>query len=342
MLRSLLYRKLFSLIALSASSVSRQTSDVPWQLNRNECVPTQRIIILNRKVKIQTMRRKPGDRRDGTYLKNIDSMHTIMPLMYPNRCDNEAFISERVNLTNICTYLEKKNANDPEYPYNLFQIMVTALLKVITLRPKMNRFIANQSIYQRNEVSAAFTVKKLFSDNGGEALAFIHAHADDNINTIHDEIFRQISLCRSEEKDPSTAAMDVIQKIPRVILKAVGAIARYLDRHGWMPRDVIATDPYYASAVVTNLGSIQLHSGYHHLTNWGTCSVFCAIGERKKRPFYADDGSVEMYDSVDLGLTIDERIADGYYYSKTVRLLRTLLENPELLELPLSEKVEYT
>lgn len=48
-----------------------------------------------------------------------------------------------------------------------------------------------------------------------------------------------------------------------------------------------------------------------------------------------------MRDSVDLGLTIDERIADGYYYAKTVRLFKKLLENPELLELPLSEPVEY-
>ena len=44
---------------------------------------------------------------------------------------------------------------------------------------------------------------------------------------------------------------------------------------------------------------------------------------------------------MDLGLTIDERIADGYYYSKTVRLLKKLLENPQLLEKPLDEKVEY-
>lgn len=268
-------------------------------------------------------------------------MHTIMPLMYPNRCDNEAFIAERIDLTGINAYLEKKNAGNPEYPYNLFQIVVTAVLKTITLRPKMNRFIANQSIYQRNEVSAAFTVKKLLADDGGEALAFIHAKDSDTIDTVHDEIFRQVSLCRSEEKDPSTAAMDIIQKIPRTLLKLVGAGARHLDRHGWMPKDVIATDPYYASAVLTNLGSIQLHSGYHHLTNWGTCSVFCAIGERKKRPFYDEDGTFEMRDSIDLGLTIDERIADGYYYSKTVRLLRKLLENPELLELPLNEKVEY-
>lgn len=287
------------------------------------------------------MKKQRGDRRDGTYLKNIDSMHTIMPLMYPNRCDNEAFISERIDLTNLNAYLEQKNTNSPAYPYNLFQIMVTALLKVITLRPKMNRFIANQSIYQRNEVSAAFTVKKLFSDDGSEALAFIHAVASDTIDTIHEEIFRQVQLCRSEEKDPSTAAMDTIQKLPRPVLLLAGAGARFLDRHGWMPKDVIATDPYYASVVLTNLGSIQLHSGYHHLTNWGTCSVFCTIGDRKKRPFYDDGGNIKMRDSIDLGLTIDERIADGYYYSKTVRLLRKLLENPELLELPLSEKVEF-
>ena len=53
------------------------------------------------------------------------------------------------------------------------------------------------------------------------------------------------------------------------------------------------------------------------------------------------DPRLAMHPTVELGLTIDERIADGYYYSKTVRLLRTLLENPELLETRLDEKVEY-
>jgi len=287
------------------------------------------------------MRKRLCDRKDGTYLRKISSMHTIMPLMYPNRCDNEAFISERIDLTNINLYLEKKNANDPEYKYNLFQIMVTAVLKVITLRPKMNRFIANQFMYQRNEVCAAFTVKKIFSDNGAEALARISTSGTETIDDIHDEIFRQISFCRSEEKDPSTAGMDVIQKLPRPLLKLAGAGARWLDRHGLMPSGIIATDPFYSSAVLSNLGSIGLHAGYHHLTNWGTCSVFCVVGEIKKRPFYDDDGNMTMRESVDLGLTIDERIADGYYYSKTVKLLKKLLEEPMLLERPLNEEVEY-
>ena len=287
------------------------------------------------------MAKKLGDRKDGVKLTKIHSMHFVMPLMYPNRCDNEAFISERIDLTNIDRYLAEKNAENPEYAYNLFQIMVTAMLKTITLRPKMNRFIANQTMYLRNEVSAAFTVKKIFSDNGAEALAQIRTTGVETINDIHDQIFRQVSFCRSDKVDSGTASLNAVAAIPGFLARLVGAVARFLDRHGWMPKGVTEGDPYYCSVVLSNLGSIGLHAGYHHLTNWGTCSVFCVIGEMKKRPFYDEDGTVHMKNSIDIGLTIDERLADGYYYSKTVRLLRHLLEHPELLERPLNEEVEY-
>ena len=287
------------------------------------------------------MAKKFGDRKDGVKLKNIHAMHFVMPLMYPNRCDNEAFISERIDLTNINAYLQKKNASEPDYRYNLFQVIVTAVLKTITLRPKMNRFIANKTMYLRNEVSAAFTVKKIFSDNGAEALAQVRTKGTETIDDIHDEIYRQLLLCRSDEVDAGTESLNAVAAIPGFLARFVGFVARFLDRHGWMPQSVIDGDPYYCSVVLPNLGSIKLHAGYHHLTNWGTTSVFCAIGEAKKRPFFDEDGTVHMKDSLDIGLTIDERIADGYYYSRTVKLLKTLLENPELLDRPLNEEVEY-
>lgn len=284
------------------------------------------------------MSRKWGDRRDGKLIRKLDSMHYIMPLMYPNRCDNEAFIRFTVDLTAADEFLAKKNADSPEYKYNIFQIVLTAILKTIRQRPKMNYFIANQNMYERNDLTAAFTVKKVFSDHGGEALARINAKDEDTLDSIHNEIFRQVSFCRSDKKDASTESMDFVQKIPGKHL--IGALVRFLDKHGWMPASMIATDPYQCSVVLTNLGSIGLDAGYHHMTNWGTNSVFCAIGIKKKRPFYDDDGNVTMRESIELGLTIDERIADGYYYSKTVKLLKYLLENPELLEKPLNEKVE--
>lgn len=288
-----------------------------------------------------TVSRKFGDRRDGRLIRDLDAMHLVMPMMYPKRCDNEAYISECIDLSNINSYLERKNADNPQYEYNLFQVMICAVLKTITLRPKMNRFIANQNMYQRDEVSAAFTVKKIFSDRGDEALAQIHTKPEDNIDSIHDEIYRQLTICRSDKVDDGTASLNAVQKVPRPLLKLVGAAARFLDRHGWMPYEVIKGDPYYSSVVLSNLGSIGLHAGYHHLTNWGTTSVFCIIGEIKKRPFIDEEGSTVMRESVDIGLTIDERLADGYYYSKTIRLLKKLLENPELLEKELKEKVDY-
>ncbi len=287
------------------------------------------------------MGKKFGDRKDGKKLKKISSMHFVMPLIFPNRCDNEAFIAECIDLTNLVAYLEKKNAENPPYKYNLFQVMIATMLKTITLRPKMNRFIANKTMYQRNEVSAAFTIKKEFADNGAEALAFIHSKDTDTLDTIHDEIYRQISFCRSDEVDKGTESMNAIQAIPGFLVKLVGCGARFLDRHGWMPRSVTNGDPYYSSVVLSNLGSIKLDAGYHHLSNWGTTSVFCAIGEMKKRPFFDDEGNMTMRMSVKLGLTIDERLADGYYYSRTIALMKKLLENPELLEKPLKEEVEY-
>lgn len=332
-------------------------------------------------------------RRDARLVKNLDSMHIIVPLLYPGRCDNEAYISERIDLTNINAFLKTKNAQlvtatqdaaqgvdpaadhakagqavatqdaaqgaDPAadhakagstaasateaeiFKYTIFHVVVTAVMKTIRLRPKMNYFIQNKRIYERNEITSSFIVKKQFSDHGAEALAIIRGRDDDTIDSIHEKIRQQVYSGRSDQVDESTEAMDIISKLPFWLVRFIVWLVRKLDIHGKVPRALIATDPYYTSAVLSNLGSIKLRSGYHHLTNWGTNSLFVIIGEKKERPFFSGDGSFEMKDSLDLGITVDERLADGYYYSKSIRLLKKLLENPELLELPLSEEIDF-
>lgn len=285
--------------------------------------------------------RRRGDRRDGTLIRDLDPLHFFTGIIYPNRCDNEAYISENIDLTAINDYLQRKNEGETEFPYTMFHIIVTALVKTITLRPKLNRFIVNGNFYQRNEVSAAFVVKKIFSDDGAEALAFLHLKNEDTLDTIHETLRKIVTSCRSEEKDETSESMDFVNRLPRGLCKAFTRFVMFLDKHGKVPKSFIASDPYYASAVLSNLGSIKLKSGYHHLTNWGTCSIFCIIGERKHSPFYDEVGRVTMKETVDLGLTIDERLADGYYYAKSIRLLKKLLAQPELLELPLKEEVEY-
>ena len=286
--------------------------------------------------------RRFGDRRDATLLRDTDALHFIMGIIYPNRADNEAYIAERVNLEPIKAYLAKKNVEGIPFKYTFFHVILTALVKTVTLRPKLNRFYANENYCQRYKITAGFVIKKEFSDGSEEAMALLEAKPDATTDTIHEEIRRQVQATRNEQKMNTTDnSMDILNKLPRFLSKTAIRFIRFLDRHGWCPDFLIGDDPNYSSVFLSNLGSIRLRSGYHHLTNWGTSSLFCIIGEKKWTPLYDQNGLVEMRETVDLGLTVDERIADGYYYSKSIRLFKYLLEHPELLEQPLNTEVEY-
>ena len=65
------------------------------------------------------------------------------------------------------------------------------------------------------------------------------------------------------------------------------------------------------------------------------------IGKKHLAPEWHADGSYTVRPVLNVGVTLDERIADGYYYSKTMKLVKHLLANPELLELPAGEEVDY-
>lgn len=287
-------------------------------------------------------KRRWGDRKDGKLLRDIDSMHVIMPYLYVNRADNEAYISERIDLEPIYNYLQEKNAANPEDPYKLFQVIIAALVKTITLRPKMNRFIQGSKLYQRNKLTMGFTLKKEFKDDAHEGLAYMEFDEDSTMDSVHEKIVKEIHNVRHVEGgDNSTDQMDILKKVPRPILRVLMWFIRKLDKYGKVPEFLIKTDPNYATCFLTNLGSIGLKCGYHHLSNWGTTSIFVIVGEIKKTPHYDDEGNITMRETVDIGLTIDERIADGYYYAKTIALFKHLMQNPELLDLPAKEKVEY-
>ena len=291
---------------------------------------------------MEKQKKRRGDRKDGRLLRELDSLHFITGIIYPNRADNEAYIAERVNLGPIKEYIATKNYEGIPFKYTFFHVILTALVKTVILRPKLNRFYANENYYQRNKVTAGFVIKKEFADGSEEAMALLEIKPESTIETIHEEIHQEVAACREQKKVNTTDnSMNVLNSLPRFLSKAAVRFIRWLDKHGWCPDFLIGKDPNYSSVFISNLGSIHLKSGYHHLTNWGTSSLFCIIGEKKMSPFYDADGSVTMRETLDLGLTIDERLADGYYYSKSIRLLKYLLEHPEELEKPMKEEVIY-
>ena len=289
----------------------------------------------------ENRKRRHGDRKDGYWLRDLDSMHRFAPYILRNRADCEACISETIDLTAIHQYLAEKNAGNVENRYTLFHVLSAAMLKTVVLRPAMNRFVSGRRIYQRNYLSLAFVAKRQFSDDGKEALLFLRFDDDFTLETVRDKISGEVNATRAGKSDNSTDVMDILVKMPRFLLRIVGKILWFLDHYGKMPYELIKEEPNYSTIFLSNLGSISLNAAYHHLNNWGTNSLFVVIGERKKRPFFDAEGNVEMKDSMKLSITLDERIADGYYYAKSIALLRYLLQNPQLLELPANTKVEH-
>ena len=285
-----------------------------------------------------------GDRNDGVWLRDVDSMHKLFPYMMPNRTDNEAVVNEIIDLTAVNEYIKKKNAENPSFKYTFFHVIVAAIMKTMVLRPKLNRFYCAKRLYQRDSFSVSFVVKKTFEDKSEEALAIIKVDPESEVSPIEQIHSKVETICNSvrkeHKKDGSTNDMDVVAKLPRPIIKLLMRVLSLLDYFGLYPKALMKDDPYYCSAFVSNLGSIKMNASYHHIANWGTNSFFAVVGEKKPTAFYSSDGSYYVHDALELSITLDERIADGYYYSKSILLCKKLLENPELLELPISTPVE--
>ena len=287
-------------------------------------------------------KRKWGDRSDAVWLKDLPPLNRIMPGIMPNRADNEAYINVEVDLAPLYAYLEKKNAGRTEDKYTFFHVVSAAIAKAFVLRPRMNRFICNHKVYQRNDLTVAFVVKKHFDDKSEEGLAFLTFDDKETMDSYHQKIMKVIHTTRRDDVlDTSSGAMDVVSKLPQWCINLIVNTVLWLDKHGWAPRALIGTDPNHASIFLSNLGSIGLEGGYHHLVNWGTNSCFIVVGKKYWKMDYPGGGEGVLHEVLPLGITLDERIADGYYYSGTVALVKELLTHPELLELPADTPVEY-
>ena len=133
--------------------------------------------------------------------------------------------------------------------------------------------------------------------------------------------------------------LGALSKIPTSLLNLAIKYLKHLDKHGRLPKSIIEISPFHASAVVTNVGSIGIDSIYHHIYNFGTTSMFFAIGKKKKSYVFNDD-ELTQEKCINIGFVGDERICDGYYYASAFKSLNRYLTHPELLEIGLESPNE--
>ncbi len=144
-----------------------------------------------------------GDRKDAWLVRDVDSIHFIMPYNIPGRTANEAVLNETIDITPIEEYLAKKNYEGIEFKYTFFHVITAAIAKTIVLRPKLNYFFSGHRLWEKKNVSISFTAKKKFADDGVEALATVKFDRTGTIPVehVHDEIQKFVTHIRKEGKN---------------------------------------------------------------------------------------------------------------------------------------------
>ena len=278
-----------------------------------------------------------GRRSDGVELKTMPAEFKLMPMLMKERSDSQVFFNQDVPISAIEEYISKKG--EEGIRITLIDVVFAGIVRILGQRPALNRFAKNGRAYQRNGITICMSIKKSLTDEGEETTIKVPFTGKENIFEVKDKLQKMIAENKSQENENGTdKTADLLSKIPIGILKAVVKYLVHLDNRGRLPKKIIEISPFHTSAFVTNVGSLGIDSIYHHIYNFGTTSLFFAVGKKKKSYVFEDDEIVKEK-CVNLAFVGDERICDGYYYAHSFKMLTRYLRHPELLEKTLDEEL---
>lgn len=146
---------------------------------------------------------------------------------------------------------------------------------------------------------------------------------------------------RNNEGSATDDFIDKFKHFPKFMIKVIVMILKFLDNHDLLPKSLTNGSIYHSTVLLSNLGSIHCDGIYHNLTNFGTNSIVVTIGEIRES-IKVIDGKIEKRYVCQFGVTLDERIADGVYFAKSLNLLEYILGNPMLLEDSVDNKVDVS
>lgn len=286
-------------------------------------------------------KRKFGDRKDAYRVKDVTGLGQLCIDLKPNRSVSDVYINEEMNMTELCNYIDKRKENGDSITY--FHAFVTAIGKLLYNRNKMNRFVANRHIYEHKDVVISFVAKVSFDDKSEEVMVLVKVEPNDNIDTISKKIKDQIDKIRNSKKvakKGANNAIDVLGHLPNIIRVPVVGILKHFDKKGILPASLIEDNLYYSSIIVSNLGSIGCGAIFHNINDFGACSSLATMGEIKKVVDFDEEGKKRERMVCPFGVNLDERIADGYYFAKSLKMLQYIFNNPSLLEGNASDKID--
>ena len=279
-------------------------------------------------------RRRFGDRKDGRLLRSLPAYTTFTPYIMPTRNDALNLYEESMEVTEVDRRLRRLRV-DGYKGIGILHFMIAAYIRLVSMLPGLNRYVAGRRIYAANDITVVMTIKRALTIDATETSIKVHFEPTDTIFDVYRKMNEKIDEVKaSEEHNNTEDVAEALSRLPRFILRFVIGVLRMMDYFGWLPESLVEASPFHGSLIVTDLGSLRIKPVFHHIYNFGTLPVFIAFGA--KHHVYELDRHGNMVDRkyVDCKFTIDERTADGHYWAQAFQAWRYIFQHPEILEQP--------
>lgn len=281
------------------------------------------------------------NRPDGRRIRNVDPMQLITCFLMKKRYDSMNFYEDSINCEAWDKYIKEKAEQGIKIGY--MQIFIAGVVRMLALKPRLNRFVMNGKLYARPKIWVSFTIHpELHIDSPDTTikLAFDGTESILEITEKINEAIRKETVLREGENSADKMAR-VLTSLPSWMLNAVASVAMWMDRHNILPKSVIEFSPFHTSFYITNLKSLGVNPVFHHTCEFGTNGLFFAMGKEKQIPV-VEKGEVVIQKHMPFTLVSDERFCDGLYFALALREFKKIMKNPKLLETPLEKKEEDT
>ncbi|MBE6768841.1 MAG: 2-oxo acid dehydrogenase subunit E2 [Ruminococcaceae bacterium] len=273
-------------------------------------------------------------RADGKRLKHCDPMYTVAGHIMRQRTDAMNMITIDIPCEPMQKYINAARKEGRHISH--MALILAAYLRTMAKYPFLNRFLVNCKAYSRNEIKIGMVVLKSGQDDG--TMSKIALEITDTIDDVNRKINEYVEFNRTTEDNNSTEKLiSTLLSIPGLLRVGV-PILMWLDKHGLLPKSIIDASPFHASLGITNLASIKTNHIYHHCYNFGTTSVFMAMGNAREVP-RRHRGEIVFEKCMPIGVVMDERICSGHDFAIAFRYFSKMMEDPTLLETPPEEVV---
>ena len=268
-------------------------------------------------------------RADGVQIHSDEPMYELIPYIMEKRYDAMNMVTLDIPMEPMEAYIKEKRREGR--PISHMALLICAYLRTAAEYPELNRFIINRRIYARNEFSVAMVVLKPGEDQG--TMNKMYLEMQDDIFEVQRKIDDYVSTNRQAGEQNSTD--ELMRKLLRhpILLGTLVRLLIWGDKHNLLPKSIIDASPFHASLLVTNLASIRTNHIYHHLYEFGSSSMFMAMGNRREVVKKTKDG-VEFVRCMPVGCVMDERICSGSYFALCFARMREYLNDPRLMEEP--------